>query len=155
MTEVPRSGRVIVLLLPEVNLLDLAGPVQVLDMARQRGGFYRLEYVAAEPEVASAQGLRLAGLGPLAQVEPGDLVLVPGPRLHPPGPDRPLVPDAAVAWLRAAAGRDARFASVCTGAAALGEAGLLDGRRCTTHWSLTELMRQRYPAARVQESVLY
>jgi transcriptional regulator GlxA family with amidase domain len=60
-----------------------------------------------------------------------------------------------VEWLRDGAARGARFASVCTGAAALGEAGLLDGRRCTTHWSLTELMRQRYPSARVQDSVLY
>jgi len=150
-----RSGRVVVLVLPEVNLLDLAGPVQVFDAASQRGGFYRLEYVSAQPEVASAQGLRLAGLGPLPEMTPGDLVLVPGPRLYPPGPDRPLVPDAAVEWLRDGAARGARFASVCTGAAALGEAGLLDGRRCTTHWSLTELMRQRYPSARVQDSVLY
>ncbi|MFG3442016.1 DJ-1/PfpI family protein [Nonomuraea sp. NPDC047897] len=58
-------------------------------------------------------------------------------------------------WLRAAFDAGARVASVCSGAAALGEAGLLDGRRCTTHWSLIDAMRERYPAARVQDAVLY
>jgi transcriptional regulator GlxA family with amidase domain len=146
------STRIVVLVLPEVNLLDLGGPVQVFDAARHCGADYRLEYVARTPELVSGQGLRLAGLGPLGTVGPGDLVLIPGPRLH---ADRELVSGEVVSWLRRAAADGARLASVCTGAAALGEAGLLDGRRCTTHWSLTELMRQRYPAARVQDAVLY
>jgi transcriptional regulator GlxA family with amidase domain len=146
------TGRVVVLVLPEVNLLDLGGPVQVFDAARHQGAGYRLEYVAEEPEVVSAQGLRLAGLGPLGPLDPGDLVLIPGPRLY---PDRELVRRPAVDWLRGVADRGARFASVCTGAAALGEAGLLDGRRCTTHWTLTDPMRLRYPSARVQDGVLY
>jgi transcriptional regulator GlxA family with amidase domain len=149
------SGRVLVLLLPGVNLLDLGGPVQVFDAASYRGGAYRIEYVAARPEVTSGQGLRLAGLGPLGEVEAGDLVLIPGPQLRPPEPGEPIVDDAVVRWLRLAYDNGARFASVCTGAAALGESGLLNGRRCTTHWSLIEAMRGRYPAAHVQDAVLY
>ncbi|MFC4061225.1 GlxA family transcriptional regulator [Planomonospora corallina] len=150
-----RTGRVVVLVLPEVNLLDLGGPVQVFDAAAHLGAPYRVEYVADTPEVESAQGLRFAGLGPLAETGPGDLVLVPGPRLREPGPGRPLVPGTAVRWLRSAHRAGSRIASVCSGAAALGEAGLLDGRRCTTHWTLIETMRRRYPAARVQDAVLY
>lgn len=143
----------IVLVLPDVNLLDLGGPVQAFDAAAQRGAGYRLEFVAAEPgEVASAQGLRLAGLGPLPATGPGDLILIPGPRLRAPGPK---VPVAATTWVRDAVRAGARAASVCTGAAVLAEAGLLDGRRCTTHWSLIDLMRERYPAARVRDAVLY
>ncbi|MFF1916768.1 hypothetical protein ACFVYE_35435 [Streptomyces sp. NPDC058239] len=82
------TGRIVVLVLPEVNLLDLGGPVQVFDAAAHLGAGYRLEYVADAPETVSAQGLRLAGLGPLggAVVGPGDLVLVPGPRLRRPEP---------------------------------------------------------------------
>jgi transcriptional regulator GlxA family with amidase domain len=144
---------VVVLVLPEVNLLDLAGPVQAFDAAAHRGAGYRLEFVAAGPgEVSSAQGLRLAGLGPLPDVAAGDLVLIPGPRLRAPGPEVPAV---VAGWVRDAAGAGARVASVCTGAAVLGEAGLLDGRRCTTHWSLVDLMRARYPAARVRDAVLF
>jgi len=142
---------VTVLVLPDVNLLDLGGPVQVFDTAG-----YRLNFVAAEPgELTSAQGLRLAGLGPLPATGPGDLILIPGPRLRAPTPENPLVPPAVGPWLRAAADAGSRIASVCTGAAALAEAGLLTGRRCTTHWSMIDLMRRHYPAARVQDAVLY
>jgi len=49
----------------------------------------------------------------------------------------------------------ARVASLCTGAFVLAEAGLLDGRRATTHWAHTELMRERYPSVRVDPDVLY
>ncbi|GAB2960959.1 GlxA family transcriptional regulator [Streptomyces heilongjiangensis] len=149
-----RTGRVLVLVLPEVNLLDLGGPVQVFDAAAQLGGGYRLEYVAETDGLRSAQGLRLAGLAPLAtsRATAGDLVLVPGPRLT--ASDR-LVAPAVVRWVRDAHDAGARLASVCTGAVALGEAGLLDGRACTTHWSLTSAMRDRYPRARVREAALY
>lgn len=148
------NRRVLVLVLPEVNLLDLGGPVQVFDAATHLGGGYRLEYTAETEKVRSAQGLALDGLAPLARTRayPGDLVLVPGPRLT--GSDR-LVPRAAVRWVREAYDAGARVASVCSGAAVLGEAGLLDGRACTTHWSLTAAMRERYPAARVREAALY
>ncbi|MFJ7493913.1 GlxA family transcriptional regulator [Streptomyces sp. NPDC097727] len=148
------TGRIVVLVLPEVNLLDLSGPVQVFHAAAHLGGVYRLEYVAETGGVRSAQGLELAGLQGLAETQAGrgDMVLVPGPRLT--GSDR-LVSDAAVRWVRDAYDAGARVASVCTGAAVLGEAGLLDGRACTTHWSLTTAMRDRYPKARVREAALY
>ncbi|WP_285561525.1 helix-turn-helix domain-containing protein, partial [Actinoplanes regularis] len=57
--------------------------------------------------------------------------------------------------LRRAHERGAWVMSVCTGAFALGEAGLLDGRRCTTHWRHTDELAQRYPAAKVDPDVLY
>jgi transcriptional regulator GlxA family with amidase domain len=148
------TGRVVVLMLPGVNLLDLGGPVQVFDAAAARGADYRIEYVADAAEVVSAQGLRLAGLGPLPAIGRGDLVLVPGPRLRD-QPGEALVTEPVLAWLQAAHRAGARFAAVCSGAAALGEAGLLAGRRCTTHWELVEPMRRRYPTARVLDSVLY
>ncbi|WP_258903641.1 GlxA family transcriptional regulator [Actinokineospora sp. UTMC 2448] len=144
--------RVVVVVQPAVNLLDLAGPVQVFDAANHRGAGYRLEYASTAESARSAQGLRLADLGPLPDVSAGDLVLIPGPRLERGGP---RVDPALTAWLRRAAAAGAEFAAVCSGAAALGEAGLLDGRRCTTHWELLEPMRVRYPRARVQDGVLF
>ncbi|WP_217441585.1 GlxA family transcriptional regulator [Nocardia barduliensis] len=146
------ARRVIVLVLPEVNLLDLAGPVQVFDAATALGGEYRIEHVAIDSRVRSAQGLVLSELAPLPDTAPGDLILVPGPRLR---SDRPPVARSVIDWLRTQAEVGARFASVCSGAVALGEAGLLEGRRCTTHWELLEAMRTRYPTALVADSVLY
>lgn len=146
------ARRVVVVVLPEVNLLDLAGPVQVFDAARALGGAYRIEHVGADSRVRSAQGVVLSDLAPLPSTAPGDLVLIPGPRLR---SDRLPVPREVVDWLRVRAQAGARFASVCSGAVALGDAGLLNGRRCTTHWELLDAMRARYPAARVADSVLY
>ena len=143
--------RVVVLVLPDVNLLDLGGPVQVFDVAAHLGADYRLTYVADAAQHASAQGLMLSGLEPLPATGPDDLILVPGPRLT----SETSVSAAVVDWLRAGFVAGTRIAAVCSGAVALGEAGLLDGRRCTTHWELLEPMRARYPAARVQDAVLY
>ncbi len=62
---------------------------------------------------------------------------------------------AAIRWLKTSHARGAEIASVCTGAFALGEAGLLDGRRCTTHWSRTSELERRFPAARVLTNRLF
>ncbi|HEY1133858.1 MAG TPA: helix-turn-helix domain-containing protein [Nocardioides sp.] len=73
----------------------------------------------------------------------------------------PALPRGAVAApevveaLRAAYERGARILSVCSGAFALGEAGLLDGRECTTHWKYTDDLARRFPAAKVVPEVLY
>ncbi|MFD0273650.1 GlxA family transcriptional regulator [Kitasatospora sp. NPDC127111] len=64
-------------------------------------------------------------------------------------------PDGVAEELRAAAERGARILSICTGAFLLGQAGLLDGRRCTTHWRYTGELARRHPLARVESDVLY
>ncbi|WP_216329509.1 GlxA family transcriptional regulator [Deinococcus aestuarii] len=151
----PGTRRVVFVLLPGVNLLDLGGPAQVFDVARRFGAAYDLLFCAAVPQVQSSQGLPLGPLAPFPTPRPDDLIIIPGPRLDDPVPGRPWIEPAAVVWLRAAFAAGAHLASVCTGTAALGEAGLLDGRRCTTHWGAVEAMRARYPGALVQDAVLY
>ncbi len=85
----------------------------------------------------------------LDAVEEADLVAVPA--AHTEGDYPPAVLDA----LRRASARGATVLSVCTGAFILGEAGLLDGRSCTTHWSEAAELARRYPAARVDPDVLF
>ncbi len=65
------------------------------------------------------------------------------------------VPEQVLAAVRAAHDRGARVLSLCTGAFVLGEAGLLDGRTCTTHWRYAQRLAERFPRARVQPEVLY
>ncbi|BBX33383.1 GlxA family transcriptional regulator [Mycolicibacterium mageritense] len=143
--------RIVVLVLPWVNLLDLSGPVQVFTTATYLGAGYRVTYVSPRPTVRSAQGLELASIEELPEVAADDLVLVPGPDLS-----RSLeISPAVVDWIQGAARAGATIASVCTGAFLLGEAGLLDGRRCTAHWSVIREMRRRYPRARVADDLLY
>ncbi|MGA5823344.1 GlxA family transcriptional regulator [Kitasatospora sp. NPDC094028] len=88
------------------------------------------------------------GHGP-ERLASADLICVPAydPRLR--------QSDRLAEELRAAVDRGARVLSICTGAFLLGEAGLLDGRRCTTHWRYTDELARRHPRALVESDVLY
>ncbi|MGN6252634.1 MAG: helix-turn-helix domain-containing protein [Marmoricola sp.] len=108
---------------------------------------------AARPgPVRTSAGFSLQVEDGLDRVARADVVAVPAVA----GALEPgSVPDEVLAALRAAHDRGARLLSVCSGAFTLGEAGLLDGRACTTHWKYTEALAQRFPAALVRPEVLY
>jgi transcriptional regulator GlxA family with amidase domain len=94
----------------------------------------------------------------LERLEEADLIALPAVsdgRLEPGGPARRQFPEDLLAALRRAVSRGVRVLSVCSGAFILGEAGLLDGRRCTTHWRYTAELARRYPEAKVDPDVLY
>ena len=146
------ARRVLVLILPEVHLLDLAGPVQAFWEANGFGARYELAYVGRDPQVRSAQGLALAELAPLPEPCEDDLVLVPGMDSRSFGRLAGQVP---ASWLRSAHACGARIASVCSGAFALAHAGLLDGRSCTTHWKVAARLQREHPRARVVQNRLF
>ena len=139
------------LVLPHVHLLDLSGPVQAFYEANTLGGSYAVGFCSPTPRVTSAQGLTLADLAPPGAVEAGDRVIVAG--IDSATLDR--LDQVPRDWLRAAESRGAQVASICSGAFALGEAGLLDGRQCTTHWKIAERLQQRYPSCRVVQNRLF
>ena len=149
--------QVVFLLVPRVHLLDLAGPAQVFSTAADFGAAYELRYVAEQEDVPTARVCRCgadttwpdarrrrpgrgarAGASPTAQ-----------PAQRPPTVDAP----AGCAEHHDRGG--GIVASVCAGADALGRAGLLDGRRCTTHHDLQDELARRYPRATVVRDVLY
>lgn len=142
---------VVFLLLPGLEILDLAGPLQAFSEAIHAGAALEIRLCSPEPRVRTDQGLWLAELEPLPVPAPDDLVIVPGMRFA----AVDAVPAAAIAWLREAYERGAQIASVCTGAFLLGRAGLLDGRPCTTHWSRVEELQRRFPSARVLDNRLF
>jgi transcriptional regulator GlxA family with amidase domain len=147
-------SRVVFVLLPGLHLLDLAGPAQVFSMAANFGHSYGLDYVAEREQVRSAQGLPLVARTDWPEPAAGDLVVVPGWRVSrlsggpEPGPGM-------LERLRAHHAAGGTVASVCAGAEVLGRAGLLDGRRCTTHHRLQDELASRYPEATVVRDVLF
>jgi transcriptional regulator GlxA family with amidase domain len=80
-----------------------------------------------------------------------DTLVVPGGE----GTREAFRDEALVSWIRRAAGRARRVTSVCTGAFLLAEAGLLDGRRATTHWSACSALRRRYPSITVEDDPIF
>jgi transcriptional regulator GlxA family with amidase domain len=144
--------RVVFVLTPRLHLLDLAGPAQVFGAAGDAGHPYELLYVADDPLVPSYQGVTLQAGTRWPDLTADDYVVVPGWRT-------PLAEGRFSAELldRVAAHhrRGGTVASVCAGADALGRAGLLDGRRCTTHHDVQDELARAYPRATVVRDVLY
>jgi transcriptional regulator GlxA family with amidase domain len=119
---------------------------------------YDFAVVAGEPgplrsETGSFTIQTPFGLERLAEA---DLVAIPAAGGEPPRACEPGdAPEPLLAALRDAVERGARVLSVCTGAFVLGAAGLLDGRRCTTHWRSAAKLAARWPTAKVEPDVLY
>ncbi|MET8220570.1 GlxA family transcriptional regulator [Streptomyces hirsutus] len=142
------------LLVPGLHLLDLAGPAQVFSTAAGFGHPYILSYIAEQPLVPTAQGLPLVARLDWPELGPEDLIVVPGwQALALAG--SPVIGAASLQALRDHHARGGTVASVCAGAEALGRAGLLDGRRCTTHHDVQDELARRYPRAVVIRDVLY
>ena len=147
--------RVVFLLTPGVHLLDLAGPAQVFSTAADVSGQpWELSYLAETRTVATHQGVALQTDTRWPDLRHDDLVVVPGWRV---GVDAPAPRFGAATLARlvdhhAAGGT---VLSVCAGAFALAEAGLLDGRRATTHHLLQDVLAARHPRVRVVRDVLH
>jgi transcriptional regulator GlxA family with amidase domain len=139
---------VAVLAIPRVVAFDLSIPAQVFGHVDERA-HYRLTVCAERAgSVPTTTGFDIGGVAGLDALAGADTVIVPG--------FAPLEVSAPVREaLRAAAGRGARMVSICTGAFALAEAGLLDGHRATTHWRDSAELARRFPAVRVDPQVLY
>ncbi|MFD3374288.1 MULTISPECIES: GlxA family transcriptional regulator [unclassified Streptomyces] len=147
-------SHIVFFLVPGVHLLDLAGPAQVFSTAADFGHPYTLSYVAERPQVSTAQGLPLVAGLDWPELGPEDLIVVPGWRAATLA-DTPAIGAASLQVLQDHHARGGTVASVCAGAEALGRAGLLDGRRCTTHHDVQDELAQRHPRALVVRDVLF
>lgn len=146
---------VAILALPGVQLLDVSGPLDVFAQANIEAcrRFYELRVVACESgPIRSSSGVRLLPDAIAGQSDERlDTVLVAGA----PSADRLVLPVGVLAWLRDSARRARRYGSVCTGAFVLAAAGLLDGRRVTTHWAAAEALARAHPSVTIDEDALY
>lgn len=141
-------------LLDNVHPFELGVVCEVFGIDRRSENLpgYDFALVAGESfSVNAVPGFTISTPHGLERLRGADLIAVPvGEDFH----TREFPPELLEA-LRAAVDRGARVISVCVGAFVLGAAGLLDGRRCTTHWRYAERLAERYPAAIVEPDVLY
>ena len=146
--------RVAIVAYPGIQTLDVVGPAEVFSLAARAGlADYRVEILAGDGSpVRSGSGLELVPHRSLraCRGELDTLIVAGGEGVAEAERD-----ELTVRWLRRMAGRSRRVASVCTGAFLLARAGLLDGRRATTHWSACDYLQRRYPAIDVDPEPIF
>jgi len=144
---------VAVIALDQVAVFELGVLCELFGYDRTAEGLPGYDFAVCTPggvPVRTHAGFDLCPAHDLSRADDADLVA-----LAPYGAPDPEPPAEVIEVLRRAHERGAWVMSVCTGAFALGAAGLLDGRRCTTHWMHTDELAARYPAAKVDPDVLY
>jgi transcriptional regulator GlxA family with amidase domain len=153
------SKRIVFFGLPPVREIDLIGAVDVFATANQIAGgkpLYDLKIISAEPvkrkQIAGMFGVSLSCDGDYRSFKMEvDTLLIPGGL----GVEEKTAAPAALQWLRKVAKRSRRIGSICTGTFLLAQAGLLDGRRVTTHWRFAAQLARRYPKIQVDPDPIW
>ncbi len=149
--------KIVFLILPRMHLLDLAGPDQVFHEAIDLGADLVIEYCSVERSVSTSSHLGIARLKMFNKVKinKGDYVFVPGAEVDfLTARSFPFEKELGK-WMRDAYNKGAFICSICTGAFFLARIGLLNQKKCTTHWKRTKELKERYPAVNLAEDILF
>jgi transcriptional regulator GlxA family with amidase domain len=146
-----------ILIFPDVEVLDFCGPYEVFSVTRlheerrreEPSPFEVLLIAEQTGPVTATGGLRVIPDHTFDTCPTLDLLMVPGGW----GTRKEIANERLLAWIAERAKQVKTLASVCTGAMLLGQAGLLDGRRATTHWRSLKWMRESFPAVTVEEAL--
>lgn len=152
MVEGRRPRVTVIVVFDGVKLLDAAGPAEVFAEANQFGADYLLKIASVDGrDVTTSIGTTFPAAEKISSIDDADTVLVAG------GDNLVGLPidPALVAAVRDLPGRTRRLASICTGSFILAKAGLLDGRRATTHWRHAGLLGRAYPEISVEPDAIF
>ena len=148
----PKQRVVVIVVFDGVKLLDAAGPAEVFAEANRFGAAYRLKIASVDGrDVTTSIGTRFAVTDRIASIESADTFLVAGGDMLVGRPIDPALVDA----LKTVPIRTRRVASICTGSFILAQAGLLSGRRATTHWRHTRLLARAFPDVAVEPDAIF
>lgn len=151
------TTNIIFLVLPEIHLLDLAGPDQVFHEAIEYGADIKLHYCSFEHNIATSTSIPFGKLKHFSTIKPGpgDYIFIPGANvsflLSPEMKSQKTL----FQWINSCYNSGVIICSVCTGAFFLAQTGLLNGRSCTTHWKRTRELQEKFPAVNVVENILF
>jgi transcriptional regulator GlxA family with amidase domain len=147
----------IFLVLPEIHLIDLTGPDQVILEAISYGADYQIVYCSIEQKISSSAGLPLGKLPCFGDVplQAGDFIVIPGANVSYLLSEEFKRETQLFAWLRMAYSQNVKICSVCVGAFVLAQTGLLDGLSCTTHFKRTQQLQAVFPKLKVIENILF
>lgn len=146
------SRVVVIVVFDDVTMLDVAGAGEVFAEANRFGADYRLKIASVDGrDVTTSIGTRLGVTDALSSIESADTVLVAGSDNLPRRPIDPELIDA----IRSLSARTRRMASICTGSFVLAQAGLLNGRRATTHWHDARLLARAFRDVTVEPDAIF
>jgi transcriptional regulator GlxA family with amidase domain len=147
-----RSRVVVIVVFDDVTMLDVAGAGEVFAEANRFGADYRIKIASVDGrDVTTSIGTRLGVTDALSSIESADTIMVAGSDNLP----RRAIDPALVDAVKSAAARTRRLASICTGSFILARAGLLNGRRATTHWHDARLFARAFPDVAVEPDAIF
>jgi transcriptional regulator GlxA family with amidase domain len=151
------ATKFVFLLLPQIHLLDLAGPDQAIHEAIDYGADFEIEYCCLEKTIVSSAGLPIGQVNHFSEtaLKQGDFLIIPGADFsYLSSPDFRRQ-KALFDWLKDNYSKGVNVCSICAGAFALAACGLLDHVQCTTHFKKTADLQRLYPQTKVVENILF
>ena len=142
---------------PSVEILDLAGPMQVFTEAKFYGFECAIEFYTISNDPISTSGLGFANANhfSIAKLKEDDFVFVPGMDYEYVNSFSFKAEKEFFSWLKDCSDKRVTVCSICNGAFALGYAGLLKDTQCTTHWRRVKALQELFPSAKVMADILY
>ncbi|MBB4807276.1 transcriptional regulator GlxA family with amidase domain [Chryseobacterium defluvii] len=151
------ATKFIFLLLPQVHILDIAGPDQAIHEAIDFNADFEIEYCGIGKNVVSTSGLPFGTVKHFSEIQfkKGDFLIVPGCDYSYLSSNEFLRQKELFNWINYLYNHNVAICSICTGAFVLAESGLLNGKNCTTHFKKTGELQKRYLKIKVVENILF
>lgn len=152
-----QTTQIIFLILPNANMLDLSGVAQVFHEAIEQGLNANLKFCTFEENVKTSTSMPLGKINSYKKIIPskGDYLFIGSADIdyilsHHLNPKKDLLD-----WITSAYQQGVNICALCNGAFLLGKTGLLDHKKCTTHWKRTVQLQKAHPLAQVQDNILF
>ncbi|MGV3696531.1 GlxA family transcriptional regulator [Flavobacterium sp.] len=151
------NTKFVFLLLPEIHLMDLAGPDQAIQEAIGFGADFEIEYCNLTNGIISTSGLPIGNVAHYTKVKlsKGDYLIIPGANSSYLTSEEFKRNADLLDWIKTNNENGINICSICSGSFVLAESGLLDHVPCTTHFKKTKELQQKYPKTKVIENILF